>query len=217
MERVGLARVQKGPAVRIPAGSMRLVPATCYQQLGYVLPSCLLEPLSFVEGQLPSDLLVPAARLSVTSGVVRIPVINVGNQDRWLQPKTVLGELHVVQSPDLTSPIQFQVQEDEHEQMAVVQSVQADRDPGVDFSQLTWSTLPPKQQEDARTLLEKYHSAFSSSDGDLGCTDLLQHTIPLLDDIPVRQRYRHLPPTQYDLVKSHIQELVAHGIASPQL
>ena len=213
--RVGLARVQKGPAVRIPASSMRFVPATCHQQLGYILPSCFLEPLSFVEGQLPSDLLVAAARLSVTSGMVRIPVINVGNQDRWLQPKTVLGELHVVQSPDSTCPIQFQVQEDEHEQIAVVQSVQADRDPGVDFSQLTWSTLPPKQQEDARNLLEKYRSAFSSSEGDLGCTDLLQHTIPLLDDIPVRQRYRRLPPTQYDLVKSHIQELVAHGIASP--
>ncbi|KAI4874713.1 hypothetical protein NFI96_007692 [Prochilodus magdalenae] len=34
------------------------------------------------------------------------------------------------------------------------------------------------------------------------------HEIPVVDDIPVRQRYRRLPPSQYEQVKAHIQELV---------
>lgn len=142
-------------------------------------------------------------------------MINVGTQDRWLQPKTTLGQLHVVQSLVPACPVQFQVQENEHEQVATVQSVQVESDPSLDFSQLSWSTLSHWQKEEARTLLKKYQCTFSCGDGDLGCTDLLQHTIPLLDEVPVRQRYRRLPPSQYDLVKSHIQELVFQGVASP--
>lgn len=40
----------------------------------------------------------------------------------------------------------------------------------------------------------------------------MEHTIPLLDETPVRQRYRRLPPSQYDQVKMHIQELVDQGV-----
>lgn len=46
-----------------------------------------------------------------------------------------------------------------------------------------------------RSLLRKYTSVFSVHDGDLGCTNLIAHDIPLLDDVPVRQRYRCIPPS----------------------
>lgn len=36
--------------------------------------------------------------------------------------------------------------------------------------------------------------------GDLGCTDLIAHEIPLVDDVPIRQRYRCIPPSDYDSV-----------------
>lgn len=209
---VGLARVQRGPAVRVPAGTKKLVPATCHQGLGTTFNACFLEPVSFVEGRLPGDLLVPSACLSVNCGVVKVPVINVGSQDRWLWPKTVLGELHIVQSSVVTSSVQFNVQNDESETVALIQAVGVESSSQFDFSQLTLSS---QEHQQAQTLLQKYASVFSHGDGDLGCTDLLQHTIPLVDDVPVRQRYRRLPPSQYDLVKTHIWELIEQGIVEP--
>lgn len=34
------------------------------------------------------------------------------------------------------------------------------------------------------------------------------HDIPLIDGKPVRQRYRRIPPTNYDAVKAHICQLI---------
>jgi len=42
----------------------------------------------------------------------------------------------------------------------------------------------------------------------LGCTQLISHEIPLLDDTPVRQRYRCMPPSQCETVKAHIYQLL---------
>ncbi|KAI4898438.1 hypothetical protein NFI96_007691, partial [Prochilodus magdalenae] len=43
---------------------------------------------------------------------------------------------------------------------------------------------------------------------DIGCTGLISHDIPLLDDVPVRQRYRRIPPSDYNSVKAHIDQLL---------
>lgn len=50
--------------------------------------------------------------------------------------------------------------------------------------------------------------SFAKYDEDLGCTDEIVHEIPLLDDAPVRQRYRQIPPTQWQAVKDHIKQLL---------
>lgn len=47
--------------------------------------------------------------------------------------------------------------------------------------------LTPQQASQARALFAQYDSMFSRGDGDLGCTCLITHEIPLLDDAPVRQ------------------------------
>lgn len=56
---------------------------------------------------------------------------------------------------------------------------------------------------------------FSQHEGDLGCTSLVQHEIPVVDTAPVRQRYRHLPRSLLTLVKAHVQELVDKEVAQP--
>uniref|UniRef100_A0A3B3XY23 Gypsy retrotransposon integrase-like protein 1 n=1 Tax=Poecilia mexicana TaxID=48701 RepID=A0A3B3XY23_9TELE len=55
-------------------------------------------------------------------------------------------------------------------------------------------------------------TVFSSHDGDLGCTSLIAHDIPLVDDVPVKQRYRRIPPSDYEVVKDHINQLLASQI-----
>lgn len=46
------------------------------------------------------------------------------------------------------------------------------------------------------------------NDGDLGCTNLISHDIPLLGDIPVRQKYCCIPPSENDVVKTQINQLL---------
>ena len=48
------------------------------------------------------------------------------------------------------------------------------------------SVLTESDQTEVRSLLQRYSSVFSAHDGDLGCTNLMSHDIPLLNDVPVR-------------------------------
>ncbi|XP_062375193.1 uncharacterized protein LOC134063614 [Sardina pilchardus] len=210
--RVGPVRVRCGPAVMIPAGSLRFVPAVCHQGLGATLSSALLEPLSPGGNRLPADLLIPSAFLPVAHGTVNVPVVNVGSQDKWLWPKTMLGELYMAQTQSSGCPIQFDLQSQDEERVALIQSIGVESTPPPDFSQLSWPALSPLEKQEAHALLVKYQDAFSQGETDLGCTPLVQHTIPLLDDAPIRLRYRRLPPSQYELVKLHIQGLLEQQV-----
>lgn len=68
--------------------------------------------------------------------------------------------------------------------------------------------LDRSEQQQAAALLTKYHSLFAKNEADLGCTNLIQHEIPLLDATPVRQAYRCILPSQYDMVRAHIKQLL---------
>ena len=169
--------------------------------------SCFLEPLPYGEGRLPVHLLISSALLPITQGKVNVPVVNVGTEDQWLQPRTTLGTLHIVDptSGDGTGD----------EQVALVQAAGVSTIASVDFRGVHWPNLSVSQQQEARALLEQYRGVFSEHDGDLGCTALVQHEIHLEDTAPVRQRYRRLPPSQFAQVKAHVQELVGKGIVQP--
>ncbi|KAK7909832.1 hypothetical protein WMY93_014516 [Mugilogobius chulae] len=49
-------------------------------------------------------------------------------------------------------------------------------------------------------------------DEDLGYTDHVQHEIPVVDETPVNQPYRRIPPNQYKEVRDHISELLRKGV-----
>ena len=51
-------------------------------------------------------------------------------------------------------------------------------------------------------------SHFSFEDTEFGKTDMVKHTIRLNDPIPFRERYRRIPPHQYDEVKNHLKEML---------
>lgn len=70
------------------------------------------------------------------------------------------------------------------------------------------SALASAEQDKVRSLLKQYQTVFTTHDGDQGCTDLIAHEIPLLDDMPVRQRFRRVPPSDYEAVKDHIRQLL---------
>lgn len=64
----------------------------------------------------------------------------------------------------------------------------------LDLSSLALSSLALEEQGQVRYLLHQYVPVFSTREGHLGCTSLTAHDIPLGDDVPVKQRYRDIPP-----------------------
>jgi len=68
------------------------------------------------------------------------------------------------------------------------------------------SSLSVEEHGPVRSLLEHYSAVFSINNADLGFTNLICHDIPVVDDIPVKQRYRRIPPSEYEVVKEHINQ-----------
>ena len=206
---------QLGRATTIPGGRQRIgpntlqwVPALCNQVAA--ISYALLEPATGAQNALPSNLLISPALLTVCDGQVFVPVVNVGTEERWIPAKTVLGHLHLAQTADQQAHPLVE---------GHVYGVQAEGRPehGVrhELAQLQWTGLTTAEQQTARNLLLTYSDTFSEGEGDVECTHLVQHEIPVTSDEPVRQRYRRIPPAQFALVKEHVQELLRRGIVRP--
>ena len=150
----------------------------------------------------PGLLLFPCL-VTVNNGVAYVPVVNVGATGANVHSKQVLGMLHVVEGIE-EEQLCFKKGSEEVAQVTVV-STQAAAGPPVTISDTTaaldWPGLSPVEEKQAKELLERYHHIFAKHEGDLGCTNEIVHEIPLIDEVPVCQRYRRIPPTQWQAVK----------------
>ena len=75
--------------------------------------------------------------------------------------------------------------------------------------------LSQEQSSEVLKLLSSWKSAFSLHDLDLGHTDLVKHQIKLKDDTTFKQRPRRIPPSQYEAVRNHIQDMLKLGVIRP--
>ncbi|KAK7881610.1 hypothetical protein WMY93_030019 [Mugilogobius chulae] len=151
----------------------------------------------------PAGLLASPALVQVVRGTAYVPVVNVGDNDVLLYPRTLVGTLDNVNVVSLPAGVI------EVPPVAASVSSQSAAASATDpFAEVDLSSLSIEEQEQVRSLLNKYTSVFAAHDQDLGCTNLITHDIPLLDDVPVRQRYRRIPPSEYELVKEHIHQLL---------
>lgn len=194
----GKVKVQGKRAVRIPGGVTKIIPATCSTQ--YSGATVLFEPL---ERGLPAGLLASPALVQVVRGTAYIPIVNVGDNDVLLYPRTLVGTLDNVNVVSLPAGVT------EISSVAASVSSHSAASSATDpIAAIDLSPLSPEEQLEVRSLLMKYSSVFAANDQDLGCTNLITHDIPLLDDVSVRQRYRRIPPSEYELVKEHINQLL---------
>ena len=74
-----------------------------------------------------------------------------------------------------------------------------------------WSS---EEQKEVKDLIIEYGSLFALKDLDLGRTDKVKHSIKLTDYTPFKERYRHIPPHQYEEVKQHLKEMLEIGAIS---
>ena len=69
-----------------------------------------------------------------------------------------------------------------------------------------------QQQNAVKELLEEYQHLFALNLKELGRTSLVQHEIKLSNDKPFKERYRRIPPHQYEEVWKHLQEMLVVGV-----
>ncbi len=196
----GRVKVRGRRACRIPGGTIKLVVVTCSAQ--YSSGTILFEPL---DSGLPAGLLASPSLVPVDRGTAYVPVVNVGTVDVVLYARTVIGtvnQVYVVSLPPEVTEVQVVSARVSTQAVQVSPAVQEQ------IRSIDLSVLSVEEQGKVRALLQKYLSVFSMHDGDLGCTNLISHDIPLLDDVPVRQRYRRIPPSEYEVVKAHINQLL---------
>ena len=67
----------------------------------------------------------------------------------------------------------------------------------------------------AKKLIQKFHMVFSKDDLDLGKTDRVKYKIKVTDPVPFKERYRRIPPSQYEAVRKHLQEMLDLGAIRP--
>ncbi|XP_062386073.1 uncharacterized protein LOC134073108 [Sardina pilchardus] len=77
---------------------------------------------------------------------------------------------------------------------------------------LQGENLDGNQQQQLQQLLDRWQHVFSTHDEDYGCTDVVKHQIPTGDVAPSRERYRPVPPTLYQEVRSLLRGMLEGGI-----
>ena len=203
--------------MRISANSVTVVNGT-----GPNLPrlyDVIVEPLQ-TTGHLPASFIVVHTFVTVRNGHFPFRVANIGHDDIWITPRTRVGILLKgdIETSD-NGKIEFirtefteeiYVNEDVHCSETSVKSQDFnDFEMPIDISHLSVSN---EMKHQIRTLFYNYTDVFSKKDDDVGYTDTIKHRIRTMNDDPVVQPYRRIPPTQYEEVKNHIIKLIENKI-----
>ena len=67
------------------------------------------------------------------------------------------------------------------------------------------------QKLEIRRVFEEYNDVFALNPLELGRTSLVKHTIKVVDPKPFKERYRRIPPHQFEEVRRHLKEMEEIG------
>ena len=73
------------------------------------------------------------------------------------------------------------------------------------------SEWDPKWQVKAADLMRRYQDIFALESMELGKTDLVKHVIRVDNPVPFKERYRRIPPHQFEEVRKHLAEMEEIG------
>ena len=66
-------------------------------------------------------------------------------------------------------------------------------------------------QQEVHDLMVEYQHLFALNDLELGRTSKVKHEIKLSNPVPFKDRYRQIPPHEFDEVRSHLQDMFKVG------
>merc|ERR1711917_93893 len=204
---VGLVRVPKGGA-HLPAGSICAVEVIGRDRSFSSDEQLVIEQSREVEGHC---LVLP----TVVRGKApwKVMMANTGTEDVFLPGRIPVGTIHPI------AGFQTGIEIEEGEQEVIVHcgkvqvSTAGVTPVAVDLSKAECSTEERKKLSDA---LEEFSDMWTKDyETDVGYTEWAKHQVPLVDEAPVVQAYRRIPPTQLEEVKQHLQGLIDKDIIQP--
>ena len=74
------------------------------------------------------------------------------------------------------------------------------------LDQLNW--WMPEYTHKFKQLLMEYHDIFSFDKNGIGCTDVAEHIIELVDEEPFKEQFRQISLPLLDEVWEHLQEML---------
>ena len=203
--RLGLVKSANSATIHIPSNSVRTV-------TGFITDAVPCARLAMVHPTLKTTL--PAeAEVTPTlvdfmgdAGTVEVEVSNATNRPIVISPRSVLCELQQVDVEEGATAADGVNNEEDSKECA-----QTEEDFLGQFV-IDDEELTPEQIQRFRTLLIEYRDVFSTGDFDIGHTQKVTHRIDLTDEVPFKQRHRSIPPSMYEEVRTHLKQLLKHGI-----
>ena len=178
---------------------------------------------NLAEGQCCRDIAIVHQLLILKPGSDRIPVILWNLSSRTLKLTKGTNVAHVEASQVVPSMDSSTMQENTYEkatgntpESSQPESLFGEDDDGLSkiLEKLDLKGIEPwteQQQQSVRKLLKEYQHLFALNLKELGKTSLVQHHIKLSDKTPFKERYRRIPPHQYEEVQKHLQEMLDIG------
>ena len=199
--------VRLADSVNIPSSSIVTVAATgCDPAYEGEL---VVEP---VECSLPGGVIAVTSVVKARVGRFIMSLDNAGDESVVLKQRTVVG---VICKANIISPtITLQYTSCGVEVCAGSPAV-AEQSELSRYKDMLQDGLPDDQRRALPQLLAKNSDVFAWTDLDLGYTEAVKHRIPVTSEVPIAQPYRRIPPSQFEDVRQHIQELADKGVIRP--
>lgn len=227
---IGLVRTSGSSEVCIPAESFKWVRVYSRRHIASDGHKCaVVEPIRQLQYGLS---LAP----SVTKGnSFYVPILNHLQEDVWLKPNIPVGILKPGVEVPMTPDLQIVVENDE-----IIVKTREETDPEsaavstpddaddaetkpaaasdlpanieAQFKRLI-DEFPGTEEEKAKYqfLLQKHRAAFAATEGDVGCTTVVEHRIPLIDNTPIKAPYRRITPSLLEEIRTHLEDLMSKG------
>lgn len=217
-DKISFVKVAGRSDICIPAKSMKVVIGSTKQNKKNKPYTAAVQAISGTFGSLPRNIMVIDTLGTIDCGKVPVRVLNIGDEDTWLKPKSRIGTLHKV---DVIRSTNDEYDIDIHETEVVIRKISTKTSDDIPISDDYNDHLKVKMgdvilTEDQKgkfdSLLRKHRETFSKDDNDLGYTEAVKHAIKLKDDVPIRLPHRRIPPHQIDEVKQHIKKLLDSGV-----
>ena len=196
--------------VKLPAWSVTTVGGVVASEMGGAT-EVMVSKVTKGNG-LPEGVVVLDSYSSITDqGRVRMRVMNVTREDKYIHPKTRIGEAWPAQEKS-----------NHYEVIVKNNEIVIERPGTVPTTNWDWKEvlgdgegeLTAQERDAFRDLVLKYQDVFDV-DGTPGCTKTVEHSIQLTDNQPFRIPPRRPSPQVIPKVKEHLQELLDKKIIRP--
>ena len=207
-DRISRAYTLRGPPVLVPAKQTVVLQASACPGPDNMEYVAVLEPGE--TSNLPSSIQINRSLVSVCGGKFLVGVTNDTSQDVLLSGHSCIGTLY--NGDPLIPEDDSEDGKRENSAHCAALSTSNKEESSLLYTLELGDRLTPDEASRFEHLLQKYGNVFSLQDGDLGYTETVRHRIDTGDTPPIRQRYRSLPPSQYQEVRAHIKDLLERGI-----